>query len=147
MKPIKALAGGLAGSLALTLIHEATRRIEPKAPRMDKLGMEALTHVLKYTGKTVPSRKNLFYKTLAADIIGNALYFSLAGMGGRKNVMLKSIGLGLASGIGAVLMPKPMGLNPKPSNRTPATRIMTVGLYLAGGLAASIALKLFSKRS
>lgn len=37
-----ALLGGLAGVCALTLLHETARRKTKKAPRMDKLGMEAL---------------------------------------------------------------------------------------------------------
>jgi hypothetical protein len=37
----------------------------------------------------------------------------------------------------AVVLPKPLGLPEEASNKTLSTRLMTVGLYLLGGLAAA----------
>jgi hypothetical protein len=45
----------------------------------------------------------------------------------------------LAAGLGAVLLPGPMGLGNEPSTRTPGTAAMTVAWYFAGGLVAGLA--------
>jgi hypothetical protein len=42
-------------------------------------------------------------------------------------------------GIGGVLLPKPMGLNEEASNKTTQTKILTISLYLLGGIVASAA--------
>jgi hypothetical protein len=137
MKTVAALGGGLAGASILTLIHETTRRISPKAPRMDLLGMNALAKVLNHNKVKVPGNKSLFLWTLASDVLGNALYYSLTGAGKERGVWWRGSLLGFVAGLGAVLLPKPLGLNESYSNRTLATKLMTVGLYLAGGLVAS----------
>ena len=54
-----------------------------------------------------------------------------------KNVLAKSIlALGLAAGIGGVVLPGPLGLGEDASARTPQTKIITGALYLLGGLTA-----------
>ncbi|HLL43773.1 MAG TPA: hypothetical protein VK369_11580, partial [Segetibacter sp.] len=45
--------------------------------------------------------------------------------------------LGLVAGVTAVVLPRPLGLPEEPSNKTSATQLMTIGLYLMGGLATS----------
>ena len=142
------ILGGLAGACALTLIHETVRRVNNKAPRMDRLGMEALSGILKKTDTNVPSKKNLFMLTLAADIIANTAYYSFAAAPGkRKATVTKGALLGLAAGIGALALPKPLGLSSRYSNRTVATHIMTTAWYLFGGLVSSAALKMLEKSS
>src|ERR1700694_48088 len=116
MKTLAALGGGLAGACAVSLIHETVRRIVPEAPRMDLLGMNAISKGLRAAGYERPGREQLFTWALAGDIISNAFYYSLAGIGQEKNVWLKSAALGFAAGAGAVLLPGPLGLNEKHSN-------------------------------
>ncbi|MEI6948745.1 hypothetical protein V9K67_16260 [Paraflavisolibacter sp. H34] len=146
MKAASAFAGGLAGAGALTLVHESVKRLTPKAPRMDLLGMNALEKTLKSINGKSPHGRNLFLLALAGDLLGNALYYSLAGAGKQKGVWWRGTALGIAAGLGAVLLPKPLGLKQGPANRTPATTAMTVGLYLLGGIAASAVARLIQKR-
>ena len=146
MKAIASLGGGLAGAAAVTLIHESVKRIVPAAPRMDLLGMNALSKGLKAAGLKTPNKTQLLAISLAGDIIANSLYYSLAGIGKEKNIWWRSAALGLAAGIGAVSLPGPLGLGKKHSNRTLSTKIMTVGLYVAGALVTTAAIKLFSKK-
>ena len=54
--------------------------------------------------------------------------------------------LGLASGIAAVTLPGPLGLEEKYSDRNAETRLMTIGLYVAGALVATGIMKLMSKK-
>jgi hypothetical protein len=58
-------------------------------------------------------------------------------MGAKKGVWLRGALLGLAAGITAVVLLKPLGLPKEPSNKTLGTQVMTIGLYLMGGLVAA----------
>lgn len=145
MKPIIALGSGLAGAATVTLIHEAIKRVVPNAPRMDLLGMNALSKAIKNAGQNPPPPKKLYAWTMAGDILSNSLYYSLAGVGKGKNALLKGSLLGLAAGLGAVLLPKPLGLNEDYSNKTTSTKVMTIALYLAGGLISAAVLRALHK--
>jgi hypothetical protein len=146
MKTLTALGGGLAGAVAVTLIHESVKKIIPQAPRMDLLGMNAITKGLHAAHLKKPGDTRLFVIAMAADIFTNALYYSLAGMGKEKNIWVKSSMLGLAAGIGAVVLPRPLGLQEKRSNKTVTTQIITVGLYITGALITTSMMKLFEKK-
>jgi hypothetical protein len=60
MKPITAISGGVAGAVALTLIHESVKRLVPQAPRMDLLGMNAISKGLNKAGIKKPSDGKLY---------------------------------------------------------------------------------------
>lgn len=139
-----AFGGGLAGAIALTAMHQYVKKINSNAPRMDFLGMEAITKALKNADKPVPDYNNLYYITMAGDVLSNAVYYSAAGIG-NKQTWLKGALLGLAAGAGAIYLPKPMGLNEEHSTRTPETKALTMLYYLTGGLVASGGIKLLGK--
>lgn len=146
MKPIASLGGGVAGACAVTLIHESVKKIIPNAPRMDLLGMNAISKGLNAAGIKTPSGSKLFAIALTGDLLANSLYYSVAGMGNEKNIWLRSAALGLAAGIGAVVLPGPLGLETKHSNRTTTTKLMTVGLYVAGAVVTTAVIKLLAKK-
>ncbi len=146
MKITSAIGGGIAGSVALTLLHETVRRINANAPRMDLLGMQAIAKSLERIDTEIPDEGKLFKITMAGDILSNSFYYSIAGIAGENGAMLRGALLGLAAGIGAVYLPKPLGLNPAPSSRTFQTTFMTVALYLAGGMVAAATGKLLEKQ-
>lgn len=146
MKATTALAGGLAGATAVTLIHESIKAVVPEAPRMDRLGMQALAKTLRKANQKVPPEQTLFTMTLVGDLLSNALYYSAAGIGSEKNLWVRGSLLGLAAGIGAVVLPEPMGLNKQHSNRTLSTKVMTVGLYVAGSLVTTAVIKLLNRK-
>ncbi|MDQ6608863.1 MAG: hypothetical protein M3Y85_03480, partial [Bacteroidota bacterium] len=79
-------------------------------------------------------------------LVSNAIYYSAAGIGSEKNIWLRGSLLGLAAGVGAVLLPEPLGLNKKHSNKTVATQVMTIGLYVTGALVTTAVIKLLSKK-
>ena len=146
IKPLLSLAGGLAGACALTLLHEITRKKDRDAPRMDLLGMSALASLIKKSGGTPPPNDQLFGITMAGDVAGNALYYSLAGIGPKRGVWMRGLVLGLAAGAGAVYLPEPLGLPTAPSNRTLETKLLTIAFYTAGGLLAAAAMELMDAR-
>ncbi|MCC9168030.1 hypothetical protein [Pontibacter harenae] len=136
MNILKAVASGVAGACVITLVHETVRRFEPSAPRMDLLGMRAIAKTMKKAGEEPPADyEKLHSWAMVGDIISNSLYYSLVGTG--ASAWWRGALLGGAAGAGAVLLPGPLGLGEKPSNRTSETQAMTVGLYLLGGLVAA----------
>jgi hypothetical protein len=145
MKPGRSLISGLIGACTLTLIHQTVRRFRPDAPRADVLGMEALAKVMGGMSKTPPSEARLHQLALAGDLVSNSLYYSGVGSGNNAGVWLRGAGLGLFAGLGAVGLPGLLGLDPAASNRTSATKLMTVAWYTAGGLAAAAAAYLLAQ--
>lgn len=125
----------MAGACVLTLTHETLRRYAPHAPRMDVLGMQAISKIMKKAGAQPPQdQAELHNWAMAGDMIANTLYYSLAGTG--KGAWWRGTLLGASAGAGAIGLPGPLGLSEAPSNRTSQTRAMTVGLYLLGGIVA-----------
>ncbi|MDF3078717.1 MAG: hypothetical protein K0S09_2606 [Sphingobacteriaceae bacterium] len=147
MEAIKNLTGGFLGALALSLLHETYRKIDSDAPRVALVGEEALSKSLESAGVSPPTGNDLYLATLAGDVFSNTLYYSLIGASGNKRILYRGAAYGLAAGIGAVALPKPMGLNDAPVTRSTKTRILTVAWYLVGGLAAATAIKQLKKAS
>ena len=145
MKTLRTLLSGLIGACTLTLIHETVRRFHPDAPRADVLGMDALAKAMRGMGKTPPSEERLHQLALAGDIVSNSLYYSGVGSGTNSGVWLRGAGLGFFAGLGAVGLPGLLGLDASASNRTAATKIMTIAWYTAGGLAAAAAARLLAE--
>lgn len=146
MRILSAIGGGLAGATALNLLHEVTRRIDRDAPRMDLMGMDALSKGLTKAGQPVPEEDNLYKLTLAGDLISNAFYYSLAAAGRKKYVIPKGTALGLLAGLGALFLPQQLGLNPVHSNKTLKTQLLTTTFYLFGGIVASYVAKRIEER-
>ena len=135
---LTALGSGFAGAVALTAIHETVRRVRPDdAPRMDVLGRRAIARGMEAVGIEPPGANALETVALAGDLLTNAAYYALIGAGSPKHVYLRGAALGLAAGIGGVVLPPLLGLGSAPSRRTRQTKAMTIAWYLAGGLAVA----------
>ena len=137
MKVSAALAGGLAGTVTVASIHEALRRITPDAPRMDILDMELIRKGLKSMNKEVPGEDKLQRWAVGGELFCDTAYYGLVATGSKKGVWLRGALLGLVAGVTAVILPRPLGLPEEPSNKTVGTQLMTIGLYLMGGLVAA----------
>lgn len=143
MNVLKSLGSGAIGAAALTLLHETARRFIPTAPRMDVLGMRALTQSFHAADQSPPPHDTLFGLSMAGDLVANSLYYSLIGVGSSRHIWQRGAALGFMAGIGAVVLPGPLGLGSAPSNRTTATQMMTVAWYTVGGLATAAAAQQF----
>lgn len=142
---LRSLAAGLAGALALNILHETARRLRPAdAPRMDLLGMRALARGFRAAEVPPPATPTLRSLTLAADVASNTLYYALAGTG--PGAVGRGVLLGVAAGVGGVVLPGLLGLGTAPSNRTPQTQAMTVAWYALGGLVAGAAGSVLHRR-
>jgi hypothetical protein len=145
MKTLASMTSGLISSVALTFLHQTLKNNVSHAPRMDKLGMEALKDTLNAAGVAVPGKKKLYYSTMIGDIAGNAGYYSLVGMNPRNSI-LTGAALGLMAGIGAITLPGKLGLSEQYSNETRKTQLLTLGLYVSAGLIAGAVHKLMNRK-
>lgn len=136
-----ALLSGAAGAVALTTVHQVARAITPDAPRMDIVGMRALTRGLRASGHEPHDRDRLYLATLAGDLISNSAYYSLATTYTRGTV------LGMLAGIGALLLPEPLGLGSPPKSERLPNQVMTLAWYLTGGLVAAAVARGLARRS
>ncbi len=143
----KSLLSGLVGAAVVTTLNEGVRRITRHAPQLQELGMDAATQTLKAVDAPVPGRSKLFWSTMAADLISNALYYSVISFAGKKSTAKWALGtgLGLAAGLGAVLLPEPLHLDASTTGKTAKTRAMTIGWYLAGALVTTTLVSLLGK--
>ena len=92
-----------------------------------------------------PAIQHAFQRAFrGGDLVLNSLYYSLVGLKGTDKAFQTGTGLGMAAGVGAVVLPGRMGLGDEMTARTSQTEIMTVAWYLAGGLAAAAAYQAFS---
>src|SRR4051794_29397270 len=143
---VDALIGGAVGATTLTLIHETARRTVPDAPRMDTLGRRALSRGMEAVGLDPPRGETLQTSALAGDLVANTLYYALAGLGPADDAIERGGILGAVAGVGAIGLPPVMGLGSDASMATPGRAAMTLGLYLAGGIAAGVVISLLGRR-
>jgi hypothetical protein len=134
-----ALAGGLVGTAVLTALHQTIRYTLPDiAPRMDLLDLSLIHKVGNQTNMALPPDDKLYKMTFIGEIVCNTAYYSLIG---GDCPQIKAWLLGSAAGVSAVVLPEHLGIDPAPSNRTKATRYLTVGYYVAGALAAAATIR------
>jgi hypothetical protein len=127
----EAALSGVAGAVAVTTVHQAARLLTADAPRMDVVGRRALTRGAHIVDWPVPSGPALQTAALAGDLVCNSAYYSLA------TSWTRGVVLGLAAGVGALVLPQRMGLGDPPKSERLSNKVMTVAWYLVGGLAAA----------
>ena len=134
---LKALGSGLVGAFALTLVHETTRRFVDDAPRMDVVGMRAITKTLRAVDINPPVP--LHETALVGELVSNSLYYGLVGLGDAEDGLRNGAALGLAAGLAAVYLPEQLGLGRQPAKNSAETNLLTIAFYLLGGIAAGAA--------
>jgi hypothetical protein len=133
---LNALASGVAGSLAVNAVHESMRRVVPHAPRMDVIGTRAIRRPMVAAGYKPPHWNKLHNMALAGDLVANSIYYALAAAGPRETARMRGLLLGLAAGVGGVVLPPLMGLGNPPHRKAPYTQLMTIAWYTLGGIVA-----------
>ena len=84
MRLWRAIGSGFAGACAMTLVHQAARKLTPNAPRLDVLGMRAIVKSLHKMEQTPPQGETLYDWAFAADLASNTALFSLVGVGEER---------------------------------------------------------------
>ena len=78
--------------------------------------------------------------------MANAVYYAAVPARTKQATWARAAALGLSAGIGALMLPRPMGLGDAPHSEQRANQAMTVAWYVAGALAAAAAANLISGR-
>jgi hypothetical protein len=147
MSKIKNLIAGFAGAVALNILHETLKHRSRNVPRIDLLGENALQKALGFFGEGISDKNTLYKATLAGDIVSNTIYYSMIGAGEARYLWPKALFLGFSAGIGAVRLPEPMGLNPRPVTKSDQVKALTVGYYVFGAIVTALVLKKLNKKS
>jgi hypothetical protein len=142
---IRSTIGGLAGACALTILNESVKKLDKDAPRMDLLAMNAVARLMKGNNLLSQTAGKLFPIALAGDLVSNSLYYSMADSGDKNKTLIRGGLLGLGAGLGAVVLPRTLGLNDEATTRTLKTKVLTVTWYVIGGLVAAAAINLLEK--
>jgi hypothetical protein len=133
-----AVLGGLAGAVALNVVHESVRQFVPQAPRVHRLAMQGLASAVETAGQEPPGEAALYGMALGGDLLSNGLYYGLVGLGDAEGAPTRGLVLGGVAGAGAVALPPLLGLDREPVARTAATALMTVAWYAFGGWVAGL---------
>jgi hypothetical protein len=150
MKLASAIEGGLAGATTISLISEALRKIDGKAPGANGVKSKRLKKRLKRAGsKKNPLKATEQYIHLAGDLLAAASVLGFTSLGKKKNAVLRGALLGAAAGLGAVLLNdynhdphngKLNGHEGFPTSMIPkdplSRKAMEVGLFTIGGMIA-----------
>lgn len=128
----KKILAGLGGAIALNLLHEIIRNNFDNVPEVNKVGEEALNKALETVDQKITDQDQLYAATLAGDVISNGLYYATTATSGFNLVS------GVAAGVGAVMLPKKMGLDDSPVAETTQKKLMTVGYYLFGAIVTKV---------
>ena len=145
MQLITALKAGAVGAIALNVLHESVRQFVPTAPRVDILGRRLIARGIRSTGHSVPNEDKLYLLAMAGDVVSNALYYSLVGTGSPHAALTRGLWLGVGAGIGAVTLPKYLGLPEEKVKGPASTTLMTIGWYTLGGVVAGWAARQLGK--
>ena len=129
-------AAGFAGAVTVTLLHQLLKHSVDDAPRLDSLGRQALVRGAVKTGIEPPRGENLQAAALAGDLVANTTYYSAVALAPRGGELAAGLMLGAAAGVCSLMLPGPMGLDERATNRSGQTQALTVALYTLGGLMA-----------
>ncbi|RZJ88794.1 MAG: hypothetical protein EOO20_12685 [Chryseobacterium sp.] len=140
MGKVKNIIAGFVGAAAMNILHESLKR-KSSTPKIDLLGEQALNKGLAYFGEHIDDEKQLYRATLVSDLISNTVYYSLIGSGKQKYIWAKVFFFGLSAGIGAITLPKPMGLDEAPVAETDSKKALTVSYYLFGAIVTGLLIK------
>lgn len=142
---MNAVVAGTAGAATLTLAHETMRQLVRRPPRMDLLGMSALSRLFCAAGVRPPRGERLRGMTMVGDLVANAIYFAPIASS-RRHPIARGAVLGVLAGIGAVVLTPMLGLPKRHRGRDARGQLLTVGLYTIGGIAAGAMATLLRRR-
>jgi hypothetical protein len=89
--------------------------------------------------------KALEREALVGDLVANGLFYALLARARPRTAPWSGLALGLAAGLGALLLPQRMGLGRRPAHARRSTALLTVAWYAAGGLAAGLAARALAR--
>ncbi|MCF6407176.1 hypothetical protein L3C95_30045 [Chitinophaga filiformis] len=146
MKAAEILESGLTGAATITLLSKTLGSLNPKTPDVNLFNKKGIVRRIKRNIHKNGFKAVKGYVKLAGQLLSMAGAMGLAGFGKKKNAALTGAMLGALSGTAVAF------LQNKPDEETEekdlwTKRLVTIVLYILGGLVAGKAMKYFSKKS
>jgi hypothetical protein len=142
----QSLIAGLAGALAVNLVHEATRKAAggnpppARVPRLDRLGQEGLARGMRMVGMEPPAPgPKRYWAAMAGDVATNAALYAVATR--SRNPLTR----GVVAGTAGLVLPKLAGMQ-RHTGTTKRVKAMTFADYAIGGIVSGAVLKLLTRR-
>lgn len=149
--PIRTLAAGLAGAMAVNVVHELTRHAADgnpppsRVPRLDRLGQEGLAKMMKAVGLTRPPPGAPRYAAaMVGDVATNTLLYALTASIFRKPLVGGAVA-SVAAGAAGLLLPQLVGMQ-RHTGTKPIVKAMTFADYALGGIVTGMVLHLLTSR-
>ena len=143
MKAASILKNGLTGAATLTLLRETLDTADPGNSKVLPLHKKGVFRQLKKASQKKGMGAVKGYVDLAARLLGMVGYMGVTALGKKKNTLLRGGMLGALAGVAAILMND----NDDPavsSQELWRKRVITMALYILGGLVAGGAIKLIN---
>ena len=125
----KRAVAGLGGAIALNILHKIVKDNFRDVPNFDQVEEQAIDKSLGKVNLQVKDHDKLYNATVAGDIVTNALYYTFTPF--KMNSVIGALG-----GLGAMVLPKKLGLDNRPIAGTDRKKMITVGYYIFGALVA-----------
>ena len=138
---------GLAGSLALTGIHQLFQKCMKNSPNLDQVGEAALQKSLETVDAELSDEENVYVAAMGGNILSNALLFStLATTTNTTQILTKTLGTGLLGAAGTIGLADQILGNNKATDTT-QKKWMTTGYYLLGAIVSISVYNLLERRT
>ena len=125
---------GLAGSLALTGVHQLFKKYCSGSPNLDQVGETAIEKSLEAADVKASDEEEVYAAAMGGNILSNALLFStLATTTNTTQIITKTLGTGLLGAAGTIGLADQILGNNKATD-TDQKKWMTTGYYLLGAL-------------
>ena len=126
----KRLIAGFGGAIALSALDNYVRKHFDEVPEFSEMGEQVIDKSLDVVNLQVKDHDKLYNATVAGDVITNGIYYSLTPF--KMSTLVGALG-----GLGAIALPKQLGLDNEPIAGTDKKKMITVGYYVFGALVAA----------
>lgn len=141
MKIANALEGGLTGATTIAVLTDTLKRMNGHSTHLNLFDRKQLRKRFKKTGSKKPLQATKQYTRLAGDLLASTTFFGLSSLGKKKNTLLRGAALGMAAGLGSVLLTgdsknSEQGNGKRLEDDALLTKVLEVSLYTIGGMIA-----------
>lgn len=126
----KRLVAGFGGAIALNALHQFVKKNYHGAPLFNEVEQEAVNKSLEKINLQIKDEDKFYNATMAGDVLSNGLFYTLTPF--RMSTVFGALG-----GLGAIVLPKKLGLDNTPIAGTDKKKMITVGYYIFGAMVAS----------
>jgi hypothetical protein len=132
------LGSGLVGAASVAVLNYLAGRLLPSAPRLDILGLQLATTAFNKLGIRPPTGLPAKAVALLGSLASNSIFYGLVGLGRPNTAWIRGGALGLAMGLGVLMLPAAFGVGKRETGRTPTAKAGALVWYILGGILAAL---------